>query len=139
MGIIRLTVDGTKLYVGLGKVDKENFIEKMRLGISESIPVDESRLIYINHFLKYEKSELLFITFRINPPNNNNINNKSAKDIFGDFESLLKIYNVKTSLDMNDTTKYIDKSFGLRRACKCSLYFYMNCFLIDLMIYPFSN
>jgi hypothetical protein len=40
----------------------------MRFKISESIPVDESRLSYINQFLEYDNIEitnLLFITFRI--------------------------------------------------------------------------
>jgi hypothetical protein len=93
----------------------------MRLEISNSIPVDESRLIHLNHFLEYDKIEifeLLFITFRIDPPNNS-FNNKSAQDIFNDFSNLLKIKDdIKTSLDMNDYTKYIDKRFGLRKIGK---------------------
>jgi hypothetical protein len=105
----------------LNKDGRENFIEKMRLEISDSIPVDESRLVYLNHFLEYDKieiHELLFITFRIEPPNNS-FNNKSALDIFNDFNNLIKINDdIKTSLDMNNNTKYIDKRFGLRRKSK---------------------
>src|SRR3990170_3097252 len=113
-GFIRLTVEGTRFYQNLDNNDKENFIKQMGIEISKSIPVDNSRLTYLNKFFEYDesnRSDLLFLTFRISPPDENHFNKKDAKDVFNDFEKLLSINDFTTSLDIYNNTKYIDKRY----------------------------
>ena len=116
-----MTVEGTRFYQNLDNNDKKNFIEQMRIQISKSIPVDNSRLTCLNQFYEYDegyRSDLLFITFRISPPNERHFNKKDAKDVFNDFDKLLSINDFTTSLDIYDFTKYIDKRYGFKKTCK---------------------
>jgi len=121
VGIIRLTLEGTKTYQDKDKAGRENFINELRKEVSKCIPV-ESRLIHSGHFLEYDKidrSDILFITFRIDPPNENDFNKKNAKDVFDDFAKLFEINgDVKTRLDVNSYARYIDKRFGFRETRK---------------------
>ncbi len=116
-----MTVEGTRFYQNLDNNDKKNFIEQMRIQISKSIPVDNSRLTCLNQFYEYDegyRSDLLFITFRISPPNERHFNRKDAKEVFNDFNKLLSINDFTTSLDIYDFTKYIDKRYGFKKTCK---------------------
>ena len=122
VGIIHLTVEGTRSYQSLDNTGREKFMNKMRIEVSKCIPIVESRLIHSNHFLEYDKidrNDLLFITFRIGPPEENDFNKKSAKDVFDDFAKLFEINgDVKTRLDVNSYARYIDKRFGFRETRK---------------------
>ncbi|CAG8702791.1 16932_t:CDS:2, partial [Funneliformis caledonium] len=111
IGSIRLNVMGTNHFKKLNDVEKENFIEQMRIEISKSIPVDGQRITYLKHFAKY-KENALFIAFKIHPPNENNFNKKSSKDVFMDFVKLLEVNDFTTALDIYNNTRFIDKKFG---------------------------
>ena len=116
-----MTVEGTKFYQDLDNNDKENFIEQMKIEISKSIPVDDSRLTCLNQFFVYDqsyRSDLLFVTLRISPSNGNHFNRKDAKDVFNDFKKLLLIDDLTTSLDIYNYTKYIDKRYGFEKTSK---------------------
>ncbi|CAG8463105.1 11906_t:CDS:2 [Funneliformis caledonium] len=119
-GVIRLTIEGTQYYKNLkDNTDDRKYFDEIIKQISESIPVDLLRLHYSRHYFEFDKAdneELLYVIFRINPPIGG-FNNKSAKDVFDDFDKLLKINSdIKTYLDLKNHTKYIDKWFGLRKA-----------------------
>src|SRR5688572_28620592 len=83
--LIRLTSNGTTYFENLRKNDKK-FNEEMnmlRIQISNSIPVDEIRLEFLNEFVEFdriERNKLLFITFKINPPDDNCFNQKSSEE-----------------------------------------------------------
>jgi len=132
-------VDGTNQYKNA--INKENFINQMRIDISKSIPVDDSRLKFSSHFLEYDKiripihynyrfeeRELLFIKFKIDPPDENCencFNKNSAEDIFNDFVNLLDLkdsyFGYLDRLAVSDNhsyTRYIDKTFRLTSSCK---------------------
>ena len=114
-----MTDDGTNHFKNLNDNDKKDFIEQLRIQIAKSIPVDESRLTYSKYFYKY-KIDLVYITFKIDSPKENYFNQKSAKDVFVDFDKLLAVDDsVKTSLDINNSnTNYIDKKYGFEKASK---------------------
>ena len=112
----------------MDKIGKKNFLNEMRIEISKCIPVAESRLAHSDHFLEYSKidrSDLLFITLRIDPPDEDGFNKKSAKDVLDDFAKLFEINDVKTCLDVNNYTQYIDKRFGFRESCKYKLHLHL--------------
>ena len=137
--MIRLTVNGTKHYKSLKtKKDQKDFLEEMMNQISNSIPVDRSRLDCLNHFLEYDKSDrddLLFITFKIDHSNGNGFNSKSAKDVFNDFVKLFNISDsIKTNLDINSHAQYIDKKFKPRETCKyCYMYIHFSMNLLFII------
>ena len=124
VGIIRLTVEGTRSYQRLDKIGRKDFINEMGIEVSKCIPIVESRLIHSGHFLEYDRinrSDILFITYRIDSPDENDFNKKSAKDVFDDFAKLLEINgDVKTCVDVNNYMQYIDKRFGFRETCRCN-------------------
>ena len=97
-------------------------MEEMRIQISNSIPVDESRLTFLNHFLEFDRidrRDLLFIIFKIDSSNNDGFNNKTSKDVFEDFSKLFEFdNNIETPLDNNSYTRYIDKKFRPNKTCK---------------------
>ncbi|CAB5165759.1 unnamed protein product [Rhizophagus irregularis] len=120
VGIIHLTVNGTNYYQSLNEDEKESFIKQIGKEISHSIPVNELRLNILSKFLEYDKIDrvnLLFIKFKIDPSDNNNIDKKSAKHVFDDFTKLFDFNNnIQTYLDTNDYTKHIDRKFKPREA-----------------------
>jgi len=129
-----LTVNGTKYYKDLKtENDQKDFVKEMMIQISNSIPVDHSRLKDINHFLEFDKVEgndLLYITFQIDPANDS-FNKKSSRDIFNDFIELFNINDdIKTYLDNNNShVQYIDKKFRPRETSKVLLQlFHMDFF-----------
>ena len=85
--IVRLNANGTEDFENLRKNDGKKFTKEMdalRIQISNRIPVDESRLAFLNQFLKFNRidsRELLFIMFKINPPNDDCFNQKSSSDV----------------------------------------------------------
>jgi len=99
-------------------------MEEMRIQISNSIPVDESRLTFLNHFQEYDKidqKDLLFIIFKIDSPNDQNFNKKRPFDVFRDFSKLFDFGNnivTVAYLDNNNYTRYIDKRFRPSETCK---------------------
>ncbi len=124
-----MTADGTEYFENLKKVDDKEFnkeLEEMRIQISNSIPVDESRLTFLNHFLEFDRidrRDLLFIIFKIDSSNNDGFNNKTSKDVFEDFSKLFEFdNNIETPLDNNSYTRYIDKKFRPNKTCK---YYYI--------------
>ncbi|CAG8659192.1 3117_t:CDS:2, partial [Funneliformis mosseae] len=82
-GSIRLNVKGTNHFKNLNDVEKENFIEQMRIDIAKSIPVDGQRITYLN-----------------------------SKEVFVDFVKLLEVNDFMTALDFYNSTQFIDKKFG---------------------------
>jgi len=111
-----LTADGTEYFENLKKVDDKEFnkeLEEMRIQISNSIPVDESRLTFLNHFLEFDRidrRDLLFIIFKIDSSNNDGFNNKTSKDVFEVFSKLFD--------NNNSYTRYVDKKFRPNKTCK---------------------
>ncbi|RIA80457.1 hypothetical protein C1645_838654 [Glomus cerebriforme] len=115
-GILRLNLEGTNEFKKLKDSNEKNdFFEKMRIELSKSIPVDQSRIRKIKNIFGVDKIsnlELLLILFEIGPSNENNFNKKGSKEIFDDLNSLIKAKNVTISLDIYDHTKYIDKDYA---------------------------
>src|SRR5687768_10906968 len=97
-------------------------------GISESIPVHISRVTLLDKFFEYDDIDgeyLLFIKFKINPPNESDSDKKNAKDAFKEFQTLFNNnHYVETYLDNNNYTKYIDKRYKPHESCKYYHMFY---------------
>ncbi|CAG8733889.1 14724_t:CDS:2, partial [Funneliformis caledonium] len=117
IGYIRLNVMGTDHFKKLNDVEKKNFSEQMSIEIAKCIPVDRQRITYLNHFVNY-KENADFITFKINPPNENNFNKKSSKEVFEDFNKLFDVNGYTTALDIYNNTQFIDKKFGFHQITK---------------------
>ncbi|CAI2167912.1 20587_t:CDS:2 [Funneliformis geosporum] len=117
-GTIRITIEGTKYYKNLTD-SKKDFNQRMIKQISESIPVDLLRLNHSRNYFEFdkdEKKEHLYMIFRIDPPKYG-FNNKTAQDVFDDFVKLSKINSdIQTYLDLNNYTKFIDKTFTPRKS-----------------------
>ena len=90
----------------------------MRIELSKSIPVDQSRIRKVKDIFGVDKIsnlELLLILFEIGPSDENCFNKKSSKDVFNDLDSLIKVKNVTTFLNIHDFTKNIDKDYGFQK------------------------
>jgi len=120
-----LKLEGTNEFKKLkDKNEKNDFFNQMRIELSKSIPVDQSRIRKVKDIFGVDKIsnlELLLILFEIGPSDENSFNKKNSKDVFNDLDSLIKIKNVTTSLDIYDHTKYIDKDYGFQRTGKIKL------------------
>ncbi|RIA99442.1 hypothetical protein C1645_811475 [Glomus cerebriforme] len=119
-----LTHNGTNFYRKLNENEKRTFIEQMRIQISKSIPVDDSRLSDLDIFPEYDKDsevDLFTITFMINPPSKSSFNQKSSRDVLQDFKNLMAS-DIMTSLDTSNYTKYIDKKYGVTKTGKYNLW-----------------
>ncbi|CAG8552569.1 7721_t:CDS:2, partial [Funneliformis mosseae] len=114
IGYIRLNVMGTDHFKKLNDVEKKKFIEQMCIEIAKCIPVDRQRITYLNHFVNY-KENADCIAFKINPPNENNFNKKSSKEVFEDFNKLFDVNGYITALDIYKNTQFIDKKFGFHQ------------------------
>jgi hypothetical protein len=110
----------------------------MGIEISNSIPVNKSRLNILSSFIDYDtidREDLLFIKFKIDPSADYSVDQKSAIHVFDDFTKLFNFNNnIETYLDNNNYTRYIDKNFKPREACKYH-YYHSLIFIFDLIIY----
>ncbi|GES93450.1 hypothetical protein GLOIN_2v1871822 [Rhizophagus clarus] len=119
-GRLRLNQEGTNEFNNLKDINKQNeFFTNMSISLSESIPVDQSRIRKTKNIFEFDRisnSELLLVMFRIDPSNKNDFNKKNSKDVFDDLNSLVKAdKDITTFLDTNDYTKNIDKDYGFQK------------------------
>lgn len=93
----------------------------MTIDLSKGIPVDDSRIYKVDDIYVHDivsDSELLVISYRIDLPDENCFNKKSAKEVFDDLNSLIKNDKFITYLDTSNYTKNIDKGYGFQISCK---------------------
>ncbi|GBB91078.1 hypothetical protein RclHR1_01820007 [Rhizophagus clarus] len=118
LGTLRLTSESTEEFNKLDKNGKKDFFKFMTIDLSKGIPIDNSRIYKVNDIYVYDMvsdSELLVVTYRIDLPNENCFNKKSAKDVFDDLNSLIRNDKFITYLDISNYTIYIDKEYGFQR------------------------
>ncbi|CAG8679520.1 8676_t:CDS:2, partial [Funneliformis caledonium] len=110
-GLVRLTVDGTKVYDSLSSEDQDKFFNTLLIELADSIPVSPTRF-HSNKKIQPDnslKDNPYFISIGIEETEDGN--EKSVDSIIKILETMIK-YKDQTPIGIGEVSKYLDASYG---------------------------
>ncbi|CAG8641567.1 15468_t:CDS:2 [Funneliformis mosseae] len=110
-GLVRLTVDGTKVYDSLSSEDQDKFFNTLLIELADSIPVSPTRF-HSNKKIQPDntlKDNPYFISIGIEETEGGN--EKSVDSIIKILETMIK-YKDQTPIGIGEVSKYLDASYG---------------------------
>ncbi|CAG8448987.1 7460_t:CDS:10, partial [Ambispora gerdemannii] len=114
IGLLRLTLEGTNLYLNLSSDEKRDFLNYLKEDIAQVIPINSNR-IDISHRVGYDysaKQPQLLLRLQVN--SNNDLSSRNVKEIILDLNDL--ILNKKiTGISLYNYTNFLDEEYGFKQ------------------------
>ncbi|CAG8623968.1 1287_t:CDS:10 [Paraglomus occultum] len=113
-GLLRLNLDESQHFDSLNNDGKSAFFDDLTNALVDIIPVEPSRLTTSKLFqtTTVGTDDLVLISYTIKKTTDQN--QRSANDLANDLDTLVK-YKSITPVGMNNSTKFLDETYGFQR------------------------